>query len=171
MKLRLRYFSFLLLSAWAVCVAFGLPSVVHAQGKIGFVNTERILRESPAALKAADKIQAEFDKRRTEVKSMSDRIAALQKSIEKDGLTMPEAERRVKERDIASISRDLQRAQRELKEDFEIRNSEEIRGLTDRANRIIKRIAEAEKFDLILQEAVFVSPNIDITDRVIKEMS
>ncbi len=161
--------SFLLASAFAVC-AIGCPTVSVAQAKIGAVQTERILRDSPAALKVAKKIQLEFEKRRADVKALADRISELQKSIEKDGLIMPESERRSKDREITALTREYQRAQRELQEDFDLRSNQEVRGLAERADKIIRKIASDEGFDLIVQDPVFASPKIDLTERVIKAM-
>ncbi len=160
--------------AMLAALSSGCLSLATAQSdiKIGFVHNEKLLRESPAALKVARKIDADFQKRRADVKGMSDRIAEIQKQIDKNGLTMPDAERRVKDREIAALSRDFQRMQRELQEDLDLRTNEELRNLADRANKILRRIAEAEKFDLIVQQeaVVYISPRIDLTDRIIKEM-
>jgi outer membrane protein len=140
--------------------------------KIGFVHNERLLRESPASLKVAAKIESEFAKRRAEVKALGDRIAEIQRQIDRNGLTMPEAERRVKERELTALSRDFQRTQTELRDDISTRENEELRGLAERANRVIRRIAEQEKFDIIFQQeaVVFVAPRVDLTDRVLKEL-
>ncbi len=140
--------------------------------KIGFVHNERLLRESPAAIKVATKIEAEFAKRRAEVKAQADRIAEIQRQIERNGITMPEAERRAKERELSALSRDFQRAQTELRDDIQLRENDGLRSLAELANKIIRRIAEQEKFDIIFQQesVVFVAPRVDLTDRVLKEM-
>ncbi len=96
----------------------------------------------------------------------------LQAQLEKDGVTMAESERRNKERDLANMTRDLQRLQREFREDLNLRRNEELAAVQERANKVIQQIAEAEKFDLILQDpVVFASPRIDITDKVIKALA
>jgi outer membrane protein len=96
----------------------------------------------------------------------------LQTVLDKDGATMAEAERRNKERDLANQSRDLQRMQREFREDLNLRRNEELAGIQERANKVIQQIAEAEKFDLILQDpVVYASQRIDITDKVIKALA
>ena len=140
--------------------------------KIGFVHNERLLRESPAALKVATKIETEFAKRRAEVKAQADRIAEIQRQIERNGITMAEAERRARERELSALSRDFQRAQTELRDDIQLRENDGLRALAELANKIIRRIAEQEKFDIIFQQesVVFVAPRVDLTDRVIKEM-
>ena len=95
----------------------------------------------------------------------------MQENLEKNGVTMAESERRTKEREFGELNRDFQRKQREFREDLNLRQNEEMAGIFERANKVIKQIAEAEKFDLIVQEAVYVSPRIDITDKVIKALS
>jgi outer membrane protein len=102
---------------------------------------------------------------------MAKQLQSLQENLEKNGLTMAESERRTKEREFGELNRDFQRKQREFREDLNLRQNEEMAAIYERVNRIIKQMAEADKFDLILQEAVYFSPRIDITDRVIKALS
>ena len=117
-----------------------------AELKIGFVNTERVFREAAPAKRA-------------------------QQVLERENVTMPESARRDKERKLADISRDFQRRQREIREDLNLRRNEELARVQERATRVINQIAEAEKFDLIIQEAVFASSRIDITEKVIKALA
>lgn len=139
--------------------------------KIGFVSTERVLREATPALKAQKKIEKEFLVRDQELQKMAKQAQDLRAVLEKEGVAMPESERRNKERDLANQTRELQRAQREFNEDLNLRKNEELSMVLERANKAIQAIAEAEKFDLILQEAVFRSDRIDITDKVIKALA
>jgi len=161
--------------AVAALVALAAP-VAFAQAvtttKIGFVNTERLFREASPAKRAQQKLEKEFATRDAEVQKLSKQVRDLQAALDKDGTTMPEAERRNKERDLANLSRDLQRAQREFREDLNLRRNEELAQLQERANKVIQQIAEAEKFDLILQDpVVYASQRIDITDKVIKALA
>lgn len=142
-----------------------------AELKIGFVNTERIFRESAPAVRASKKLEKEFANRDQEIQKMLKQFQTLQAQIERDGVTMGENERRNKERDLANLNRDLQRAQREFREDLSVRQNEERAAFQDRVNKIIIEFAEKEKFDLIIQEGVYVSPRIDITDRVLKALA
>ena len=150
-------------------------TLAFAQGgdyKIGFVNTERLFREATPAKRAQQKLEKEFAGRDTDIQKLSKQVRDLQAQLEKDGVTMAESERRNKERDLANMSRDLQRLQREFREDLNLRRNEELSAVQERANKVIQQIAEAEKFDLILQDpVVFASPRIDITDKVIKSLA
>ena len=140
--------------------------------KIGFVNTERLFREAAPAKRAQQKLEREFAARDAEIQKMSKQVHDLQGALDKDGATMQEGERRNKERDLANMSRDLQRAQREFREDVNLRRNEELAGFQERANKVILQIAEAEKFDLILQDpVVYASQRIDITEKVIKALA
>ena len=140
--------------------------------KIGFVNTERLFREAAPAKRAQQKLEREFAARDAEIQKMSKQVRDLQSTLDRDGTTMQEAERRNKERDLANLSRDLQRAQREFREDVNLRRNEELAGFQERANKVILQIAEAEKFDLILQDpVVYASQRIDITEKVIKALA
>ncbi len=140
--------------------------------KIGFVNTERLFREAAPAKRAQQKLEREFATRDGEIQKLSKQVRDLQAVLDKDGATMPENDRRNKERDLANFSRDLQRAQREFREDVNLRRNEELAGFQERANKVILQIAEAEKFDLILQDpVVYASQRIDITEKVIKALA
>src|SRR6266568_9420316 len=146
-----------------------------AQGsehKIGFINSERLFREAAPAKRAQQKLEKEFAGRDAEIQKLSKQVRDLQALLEKDGVTMPEAERRAKERDLANMSRDLQRMQREFREDLNLRRNEELTAVQERANKVIQQIALDEKYDLIIQDpVVFASARIDITDKVIKALA
>jgi outer membrane protein len=159
------------LFAVAGLLVTGAATAQAADYKIGFVNTERLFREAAPAKKAQEKLEKEFAARDAEIQKTTKQVRDLQERLERDGATMSETERRNKERDLANLSRDLQRAQRELREDVNLRRNEEYASVQERADRVIRQIAESEKFDLILQEVVFASQRIDITDRVIKALA
>lgn len=142
-----------------------------AEFKVGFVNTERVFREAGPALKAQKKLEKEFAAREQELQKMAKQAKELQTHLERDGVTISESERRNKERDLANLNRDFQRAQREFREDLNLRRNEELGAVHDRARKTIMEIAEKEKFDLVLEDAVYFSPRIDITDRVLKALA
>ena len=139
--------------------------------KVGYVNTQRIFRDAPAAQKAAKKLESEFSRRDQDLQRMAKQLQGLQENLEKNSVTMAETERRTKEKEFGELSREFQRRQREFREDLNLRQNEENAAVIEKANRAIKQIAEAEKFDLILQDVVWVSPRLDITDRVIKALA
>ena len=156
----------------AALLVLGAASAQAADYKIGFVNTERLFREAAPAKRAQQKLEKEFAARDADIQKLSKQVRDLQASLEKDGVTMSETERRNKERDLANLSRDLQRTQREFREDLNLRRNEELASVQERANKVIQQIAEAEKFDLILQDpVVFASQKIDITEKVIKALA
>lgn len=155
----------------ALMLAFAVTAVGAADIKIGFVDVERIRRESAPAERASKQLEKEFGPRAQELQRRETQIKTLQQQLEKDGVTLSETERRSKEQELARASVDFQRMQREYREDLNMRRNQELATLFERADRVIKQIADAEKFDLILQEAVFRSPRIDITDRVLKALA
>lgn len=146
-------------------------SLAAAELKVGFVNRDRILAEAAPAQRAQKKLEKEFASRDAELQKMAKQAQTLQTQIEKESVTMAEADRRNRERDLANMQRDFQRSQREFREDLNLRRNEELAAVLDRVNKVIQQIAEQEKFDLILQEAVFISPRIDITERVLKALA
>ncbi|MBI4195917.1 MAG: OmpH family outer membrane protein [Betaproteobacteria bacterium] len=155
----------------ALALSIGIAAVEAADLKIGFVDAERINRESVPAERASKQLEKEFAPRAQELQRREGQIKSLQGQLEKEAMTMSESERRSKEQELARMSLDFQRMQREYREDLNLRRNQELAALFERANRVIKQIAEAEKFDLIVQEAVYRSPRIDITDRVLKALA
>lgn len=164
-----------LLLVWAMWVfgwVMGLmpaPVILADDIKIGVVNTEKILRESTFALQTQKRIDQEFIPRDEEIKQMAAEARALQDKLEKNGIPIA-AERQNLERNLANLSRKYQRAQKQLREDLSVRQNEEYSIILERINQAISKLAEAEKFDLILQlqDSVYRSQRIDITDKVIK---
>lgn len=136
--------------------------------KIGFVNRDRLFRESQPAQAAQAKLEAEFSKREKELQEFSARLKATNERLEKDAPTLSESQRTQRQRELVDLDRDFQRKQREFTEDLNARRNEELQAVLERANKVVREVAEREKFDIILQEGVYVSPRIDITDRVLR---
>ena len=162
------------LAALAAPAAAQQPSAQpasHPSGKFGFVHTERVLRDSVPAVRAQKKIEAEFQKRDRELAAIAEQLKRTQAELDRDAMTMSDTQRRAKEREFGELNRDFQRKQREFREDLNQRRNEELAQVVEQANRVIRVIAEQEKFDIIFQEMpAYVSPRIDITDRVIKAL-
>jgi outer membrane protein len=152
-------------------LVFAAAAAVAEDMKIGFVDVERIRRESAPAERATKQLEKEFAPRAQDLQRREAQIKTLQGQLEKDAMTMGESERRGKEQELSRMTVDFQRLQREYREDLNLRRNQELATLFERADRVIKQIADAEKFDLIVQEAVFRSPRIDITDRVLKALA
>jgi outer membrane protein len=155
----------------AVLVAGLMPAAHAGDFRVGVVDTERILRESAPAVRAEKKIEKEFATRNQEIKKLARQVKEMQDFIEKQGPALSDMERRNKERELSNASMDLQRMQREFREDLNLRKNEELAVVLERANKAIQSIAVKEKFDLILQEAVYRNPKIDITDEVLKYLA
>lgn len=159
--------------AMLACLLFAITfsNVARAQGtKIGFVNTERILRDSAPAKAAQTKIEAEFKKREDEIQRLGNNLRTAAQKFEKDAPVLSESDRNKRQRELANIDADLQRKRREFQEDFNRRRNEEFATIIERANAAIKRIADSENYDLILQDAVTVNPRVDITDKVVQAL-
>ena len=148
--------------------AFG----AHAQElKIGYVNSDRVLREATPAKAAQARLETEFAKRDKGLADLATTLKAAVDKLEREALTLSEADRVRRERDLSDQDREIQRKRREYQEDLSQRKNEELNAVVERANKVIKQIFETEKYDLILQEAVFAGPRIDITDKVIKALN
>ena len=154
-------------AAAAVSLALAAPAMAQ-ELKIGYVNSERVLREATPAKAAQTKLEAEFGKREKELNDAATRLKAAGDKLEKDSPTLADSERSRRQRDLVEQERDLQRKRREFQEDLNQRRNEELAAVVERANRAIKQIFDSEKYDVILQEVIFASGRVDITDKVIR---
>jgi len=147
-------------------------SAVQAQElKIGFVNSERVLREANLAKAAQIKLETEFGKREKDLRDLETKLRGAAEKLEKDAPTLSEAERSRRQRDVVEQERDLQRKRREWQEDLTQRKNEELSVVVEKANKVIKQIFDSEKYDLILQDAIHFSPRVDITKKVIDTLN
>jgi len=151
-----------------LAVLLGAGVAQAADFRVGVVDTERVLRESAPAMKAEKKIEKEFSGRDQEIKKLIKQAKELQTLLEKEGAKLSDADHRNKERELTAMNVNLQRMQREFREDLNLRKNEELAIVLEQANKAIQAIAEEGNYDLILQEAVYRNPRIDITDKVIK---
>lgn len=152
----------------AAALGFGLAVSWAQDFKIGFVNTDRIFRESNPAKEAQTKLEREFSKREKELDDQGAQLKTAGDKFEREGPTLSETQRSTRQRQLMEQDRDYRRRRSEFQEDLAQRKNEELQQVIERANKVIKQVAEAEKFDLILQEAVYISPKHDITDKVLK---
>ena len=160
---------FLLSMAATGAMLLATPYAI-AESKLGYVNLQRVSNEAPQAQRAMKKIKAEFEKRDQDLQKLGKQLQAMQERLEKDGMILAEVDRRTREKEFAELNREFQRKQREFREDLSVRQNEELASLYEVVNKVIRKIAETEKYDLIVQEAVFYSPSIDITAKVIKTL-
>ena len=159
------------MAALAAVLLAAAPAARAQELKVGVVNSDRILRDSQPARAAMQKLEVEFSKRDKDLQEMGARLKTSAERFEKDGPIMAESDRVRRQRELAEMDREFQRKQREFREDFNQRRNEELQGLLERTNRIIRQIAEQEKFDLIVQEAVYFNPRIDMTERVLRALN
>ena len=159
--------------AWvaAVGAAIALASApLCAQGKIGFVNTERIFRESAPAQRAEKKLEAEFSRRERELTELASRLRTESEKLEKDAPVLSETQRAQRQRTLGDLDRDFQRKQRDFREEVNQKRNEEFAGVLQAANRALKLIAEKEGYDAVFQDAAYANPKLDLTDRVLKAL-
>ena len=151
-------------------VAIAAPAQAQ-EFKAGFVNTDRIFREATTAKAAQAKLEQEFSRRQKELVDMGNTLKTASDKFEREAPTMAESQRTARQRQLVDQDRDFQRKRREFQEDLSARKNEELSQVLERANKVVKQVAEAEKYDVILQEAVYINPKHDITDKVIKALN
>ena len=156
-----------------VVAALGLATMAAlAQDfRVGFVNTDRIFREANLAKTAQTKLEQEFSRREKEMQALASQLKAASEKFEREAPPLAESPRVARQRQLVEQDRDFQRKQREFQEDLNLRKNEELQAVLERANRVIKQVAEAEKYDLVIQEAVYINPKHDITDKVLSGLN
>ena len=168
MKTRLPQVLLALIAGTISCSA----SLAQAQEfKMGFVNTERIFREAATAKQAQAKLEQEFAKREKDLVDAGNALKAASDKFEREAPTLSESQRTTRQRQLVEQDRDFQRKRREFQEDLNARKNEEQQVVVERANRAVKQVAESEKYDVIFQEAVYINPKHDITDKVIRALN
>ena len=163
-----------LLRRWLVVVLGALALAAQARAddfRVGFVNTDRIFREANTAKAAQAKLEQEFSRREKELNDISNNLKTLSDKFEREAPTLSESQRTQRQKQLLDQDRDFQRKRREFQEDLNARKNEELQQVLERANRVVKQVAEAEKYDVVLQEAVYINPKHDITDKVIKALN
>lgn len=155
----------------AACLALAAWGAQAQELKIGYVNSDKLLRDAAPARAASTKLEAEFTKREKEIAELAGRFKAAAEKLDKESPMLSESERVRRQRELVDQDREIQRKRREYQEDLTQRRNEEMASLFDRASRIIKQIAEQEKYDLIVSEAIHAGPRVDITEKVIKALN
>ncbi|MDM0112471.1 OmpH family outer membrane protein [Variovorax sp. J22R133] len=158
----------LLIPAFAICAS---PAQAQETFRVGFVNPDRVLREAQPAKAAQAKLEAEFSKRDKDLQAQGEALKAASEKFEREAPTLAESQRAARQRALIDQDREFQRKRREFQEDLNARKNEELQQVYERANRVVKQVAEAEKYDAILQEAIYINPKHDITDKVIKALN
>ncbi len=139
--------------------------------RVGFVNTDRVFREANSAKAAQARLEQEFSKREKELNDLGSALKGASEKFEREAATLSETQRAQRQKALIDQDREFQRKRREFQEDLNARKNEELQAVLDRANRVVRQVAEQEKYDLILQEAVYINPKHDITDKVIKALN
>ena len=165
-----RCISFVVLGLLAVAASWA--QVAQAEEfRVGFVNTDRIFREANAAKAAQTKLEQEFAKREKEINDAANALRIASEQFDREAPTLSESQRNNRQRQLGERNRDLERKRREFQEDLNARKGEELQQVLERANRVVKQVAEAEKYDLVIQEAVYINPKHDITEKVIRALN
>jgi outer membrane protein len=156
------------LACAAVLLATSSAALIAQESKIGYINTQRITTESAIAKAAQAKLEQEFSKRGKELGDLQAALKAFGEKFERDAPTLTEAQRASRQKEGAELNRDFQRKQREYQEDLNGRRNEELQQVLEKANKAVKKVAEEEKYDLVIQEVVYSSAKHDITEKVLK---
>jgi outer membrane protein len=155
----------------AASLTMAATTLLAEDFRVGFINTDRIFREANTAKVAQTKLEQEFSKREKELVDLGNSLKSNSEKLERDLPTLSETQRTTKQRQLSDQDREFQRKRREFQEDLNARKNEELQMVLEKANKVVKQVAEAEKYDLILQEAVYINPKHDITEKVIKAIN
>ena len=157
--------------AWMLALSLFAWTAQAEEFRIGFINTDRIFKEANTAKQAQAKLEQEFSKREKELNDAGNTLKTAIEKFEREAPTLSESQRQTRQKQLGEQDRDFQRKRREFQEELNARKNEEFQQVLERANRVIKQVAESEKYDLVIQEAVYISPKHDITDKVLKAIN
>ena len=157
--------------AWMLALCLFAWTAQAEEFRIGFINTDRIFKEANTAKQAQAKLEQEFSKREKELNDAGNTLKTAIEKFEREAPTLSESQRQTRQKQLGEQDRDFQRKRREFQEELNARKNEEFQQVLERANRVIKQVAENEKYDLVIQEAVYISPKHDITEKVIKAIN
>ena len=155
----------------AMFTVLTVPSLQAQEMRIGVVNVERVFREAAPAKAATTRIEQEFSRREKDLQDMAARLKTRADDFDKNAHILSESERMKRQRELSELDKEFQRKQREFREDLGQKRNEEIALMQERVLKVIRQIGEAEKYDLILQDAIYVSARTDITEKVIKALN
>ena len=159
-------------SLWALLASLAMAMPAFAEDfRVGFVNTDRVFREANSAKAAQAKLEQEFSRREKDLNDLGNTLKSVSDKFEREAPTLSEGQRQQRQKQLIDQDREFQRKRREFQEDLTARKNEELQQVLERANRVVKQVAEQEKYDLVLQEAVYINPKHDITDKVIKALN
>jgi len=160
--------TFLRQTAAVLLLGYAAITAQAQEVRIGFINTDRIFKEANTAKQAQAKLEQEFSKREKDLNDSGNSLKTAVEKFEREAPTLSESQRVTRQKQLGEQDRDFQRKRREFQEELNARKNEEFQLVLERANRVIKQVAETEKYDLVLQEAVYINPKHDITDKVLK---
>jgi len=160
--------TFLRQTAAVLLLGYAAITAQAQEVRIGFINTDRIFKEANTAKQAQAKLEQEFSKREKDLNDSGNLLKTAVEKFEREAPTLSESQRVTRQKQLGEQDRDFQRKRREFQEELNARKNEEFQLVLERANRVIKQVAETEKYDLVLQEAVYINPKHDITDKVLK---
>ena len=139
--------------------------------RVAFFNSDRVMKESGALKVAEAKIDSEFAKQKKELQDMSVKIKTLADRLDRESASLSDAERLRRQRELTDLDQDFKRKQRISNEDFNLRRNEEVDAFIEKARKTIRQIAEQEKYDIVVQDAVYYNARVDITDKVLKALT
>ena len=149
----------------------GAAAPAYADFKAGFIHTDRVFREASSAKAAQAKLEQEFSRRDKEINDLGNTLKTATEKFERDAPTLSDSQRQTRQRQLMDQDREFQRKRREFQEDLNARKNEELNQLGERINKVVKQLAEQEKYDIIVDQAVYINPQHDITDKVIKALN
>jgi len=145
-----------------------VPAAAMAEVKVGFVNTAKLLEESPQARAAQQALENEFLPRQRELADQQKALQEKEEKLKRDAAVMSEADRGKAERELRDGQRDLARRFNELQEDANLRRNEEFAKVQRSLLQEVQSYARANGFDLIVSDGVlFASPAVDVTAQVV----
>jgi len=141
-----------------------------SETKIGYVDFQRLADESPQMKVVRDAMQAEFGPKQRELQTEAQNGKARQDKLTKDAATMSDDQKARAEKELRDLQRDLERKNAELQDDFNARRNEEMSRLQKSLVEEVRAYAKAQNYDLIVAEAIYATPALDITPQILSAL-
>jgi outer membrane protein len=148
-------------------------TAVNAQQviRIGFIDPVRLIEQAPQGGRALKQLEIEFQPSNENLMKQHNRIQEMEAELDKNILVISASDAQVRQREIDNLKRRLKRSQQEAREDYNLRRNEEIGKLQALVREIVVELAKEQGYDLIIEQAVYVSEAVNLTDEVLGRLA
>lgn len=151
-------------------VSAGVASLASAQARIGVVDVQRLVRESPQGKAATEALNAEYGGKHKDIEKRATELQARADKFKKDEATMSEVQKAQVDKELTSGYRELQLRQSQFDDEYNAARQEAQEKLLGVLDEEVKIFAKAQGYDLILTDAAYANPTLDVTGSILQAL-